>query len=157
MILYSLYANKNKRKVIRLIFLIIGISLVILGIIKAWFLIIAGLYFLIMTAFIKNTELHLFKDRIELRHISIITKLSDKELFSFDSIKNIKFDKGFTNWKGLLLEGNMSYVNRTQSKKDTIEIIMKDGSWRIINRIDSKGNFYKACQMMLKQIKIYEH
>lgn len=153
MSLYSLCANKNKRKIIRLIFLIIGSVLIIMGILKAWFLILAGLYFLVMTVFIKDIELHLYNNRIELLHISIIKKLNNTELFPFDSIKSIKFDKGFTNWKRILIEGDMGFINKTQSKKDTIEITMKDGSWRIINRIGAKNKFYHACQQMLNQLK----
>ena len=76
----------------------------------------------------------MFNDRFEIDHISTVKRFNVKEVSPFNEIKKVKFDKGFTHIIGALLDPN-NYNNETNSKKDTIEVTLLNGSWRIINRI----------------------
>jgi len=118
-------------------------------------LLIFGLYFIVLIAFVKDIEILIFDDRFEICHYSVIQSLNNKEIFMYKDITHFKFDKAFSNIVGGIIESifGVGYLNQTQSKSDTIEIKLKDSPWRVINRIGSKKNFRKASKIILLEYK----
>ncbi len=150
--LNSVQTNKKRKKIIRRITFLFGLFLSIAALIYGWFFILPGLFFICFTVFIKDISLNVFEDRIEINHIGIIEKLNIKEIFNFKDIQSVKFDEGFTNIIGAILDVNNMYFNRTYSKKDTVEIFLLNGEWRIVNRIGSRSEFNNACKIIIKEL-----
>jgi hypothetical protein len=152
--IYLVNCNKRKRIIIRILLILLGLGCIISALFLSWIIVILGLYLLAMVGFINDQQLVIYSDRFEIKHISIINRLSSLETFYYMDLKSIKFDKGFTDIIGAIIEikglGNTIY-----SKPDTIEVIKNDGSRRSINRIGLKSDFYKGCEVMIEQMNKY--
>jgi hypothetical protein len=135
-----------------LIFLFLGIGFAIAAFQYLMILLIVSTYLLAMILFIKDIKLNVFNDRFEIDHISIVKYFNVKESFVYSEIKQLKFDKGFTNIIGAILDLNSYISNSTNSKPDTIEVTLKDGNWRVLNRIGSRKEFHKACEIIIAEL-----
>jgi hypothetical protein len=143
---------RNNKKVVRLILGIVGFLICISAPYYSWIFLLPGLFLILINIFITDTELTVYNNRFEIDHWSIVDLFSSKEVFNYNNILKIKFDKGFSNILGVLTDPNSIFYNQTNSKPDTIEIVMKDNSFRIINSIGDKNKFRNICDMIIRKI-----
>lgn len=152
LMLYSVKNKKSNRLVIRVVLFLSGVLVCLFAAFTNLLISIFGIYLLVMVLFIRDRELAVYKDRIELKNISPISIFSSKEIFYYRDITKINYDKSFTNIKDELF--NVAAWNpSTNSKPDTIEILKSDGTWRVINRIGNKQEFENAFICMLSQMQ----
>jgi hypothetical protein len=148
-------SKKSTRQVIRVIFFLVAIAFFILAAFTNLSLSLLGIYLIIMILFVRDKELVVYHDRIELNSISLISKFSSKEIFYYQDISQIKYDKAFTNIKDVILNNDV-WNTSTTSKPDTVEIYKSDNTWRIINRIGTKTDFENAFACMFSQMQSFE-
>ena len=148
---YKLESNHRKTNALRISLLTISFALIVSAYFITWLLILLGAYFLIMPFLIKTKTIKVFSDRFELHGNSWLHFFNSKETFEYHNIESIKFDKNYTSLVAEIIYDS-AFTPITSSKPDTIEIVMKDETFRTINRFGKKGAFINCFRMIFKEI-----
>lgn len=138
-LLYSIHSINSKALINRWLLAFGAFIFIMVSFFIIWYAFILSAYLIVMILYVKNYEFIVYTDRLELVEKSIWSKFDCKEIFQFSDIKILRFDKAFFDVTAVLL--NPDFQPTISSKKDTIEIVNKDGTWRSINRIGEKEIF----------------
>lgn len=123
-----------------------------------YFVAALGLYSLFMILLIKFPTINLYHGHFEVIRKSLYYGFSEKEVYRYQDIRNIRFSPGYTNWTMVFFSaisgGKSPDMDSSErySKSDSIILTLKENEKIEINRIGSKDNFAQTAELIKKQV-----
>ncbi len=148
------------KSTLRFLLILTGVVIIISAIWIHIYVLFLGLYIILMSLMIRERSIQVDNDRFELNGKSIFKLFNSREIFEYSDIRKIEFSESYTDVlktilksmviKDVVFIGNSGFG--THSKPDTITIIFKDGSFRVINRIGSRDQFLDCFKSILEEM-----
>lgn len=105
--------------------------------------------------YIRFPRIFLYDDNFTIVGKCLINRLTDKDIFKYNNIIEIKYSEGFTDWNYLIVVaifGSSGFGGN--SKADQIIINTKDNKTYIFNRFGSKTEFIKTIELINEKIRL---